>query len=184
MVELLSSLPLGVNSTSWHRSVSTIPTNHSPFGVNSTSGHRSVSTMPTNYSSFGKQSEITNPVVDGKVTSAITLDPFIEFQEAAQNPLPSATSEAQEPTDNAEEDNSDGYSDAGSLRGNEDDMTENFAEWFHALIEQQLGETSSRDVLAVLPRLLQEFAIRLGHEGKNRDHRNLMYVAHKPRAYR
>jgi hypothetical protein len=79
MVDLLSSSPLGVNITSGHRSVSTMPTNHSSFRANSTSGHRSVSTMPTNYSSFGKQSEITKAVVDGKVTSAITLHPFIEF---------------------------------------------------------------------------------------------------------
>jgi hypothetical protein len=171
------------NSTSGHRSGSTILANHSSLRVNSTSGHRSVSTMPTDYSSFGKQSEIAKDVVDSKVTS-VTLDPFIELQEAAQNPLPSVTSKAQEPTYNAEEDDSDIYSDAGSLRGNEDDMTEKFAEWFYALIEHQRGETSSHDVLAVLPELLQEFAIRLGHEGKKRDYRNLMYVAHKPRAYR
>jgi hypothetical protein len=78
------------------------------------------------------------------------------------------------------------YSEAGSLDlgGKESYLTHSFAEWFLALVEQQIEGDFASHVAAVLPDLLQEFAIRIGHEGKTSSHRNLMYVAHRPSAYR
>ena len=107
-----------------------------------------------------------------------------ELPEPANVEPQSKSSEVPRHTESGMDNDLDTYSDAGSFTTKEDEVTKSFAEWLLAMIHQQLGEISSGDVRAILPEMLQEFAIRLGHEGKTRDHRKLMYVAHKPAAYR
>jgi hypothetical protein len=130
-----------------------------------------------------KQSVVNGAMLATRAMSAATLSPIAQLPGATQvEPLPES-SEVQRPTKESFDDSFDIYSDAGSLKSKEDEVTESFSEWLLAMIHQQLGEISSSDALAVLPEILQEFAVRLGHEGKTRNHRKLMYVAHKPAAY-
>lgn len=71
----------------------------------------------------------------------------------------------------------DDYSDAGSIADSQDMYT-------NALQNELLQDFKSLNVResALEPLLalrLQEFAVRLGHQGFSQDHQNMMYVAHK-----
>lgn len=69
----------------------------------------------------------------------------------------------------------DEYSDAGSI-ADQDELYANI------LQNELLQDLDSRDLAGVeplLPGLLEEFAIRIGHQGETQDHRNLMYIVHK-----
>ncbi len=79
----------------------------------------------------------------------------------------------------------DNYSDPGSMKGDEGSFTAEFAEWLLERITQHLGDVPSEDLVETLSHeLLKEFAIRLGHKGKTKDHQQVMYCAHKPAAYK
>lgn len=63
--------------------------------------------------------------------------------------------------------------------------SEMFSWWLWPFIEKTLEQNPLSDVQEALsPRILREFAIRLGHEGRTEDHRAMMWFAHTPEAYR
>jgi hypothetical protein len=81
---------------------------------------------------------------------------------------------------NGEEQDDDGYSDVGSIAMYEDGYAT-------ALQNELLQDLFEHDPAAIdmptLPLLLQEFAIRIGHQGESSDSRNMMYFAHKLSRY-
>jgi hypothetical protein len=83
-----------------------------------------------------------------------------------------------EPMLNAEGENYDGnYSDAGSIADHE----EIYANILSNEILQDLKVTDWGHIEPMLCAALEEFAVRLGHQGESRNHRNMMYIVHKHR---
>jgi hypothetical protein len=82
----------------------------------------------------------------------------------------------QTPANKDEQDN-DTYSEAGSIA----DYEEIYANILRNELLQDLKSTDLTNVGQLLSLLLEEFAIRIGHQGESRDHQNMMYIAHKHR---
>lgn len=102
---------------------------------------------------------------DRDITTYDTLEPAVATEEI--------------PEDEENHDDADCYSDVGSLGSMEDGTTTEFLEWLAASLHREIQPGAVHDCIGDLPRMLREFAIRIGHEGQGSEHRNLMYIAHK-----
>jgi hypothetical protein len=71
----------------------------------------------------------------------------------------------------------DNYSDAGSIADHE----EMYANILSNELLQDLKEIGGENIEQMLCTALEEFAVRLGHQGESRNHQNMMYIAHKNR---
>jgi hypothetical protein len=71
----------------------------------------------------------------------------------------------------------DNYSDAGSIA----DYEEMYANILSNELLQDLKVIGGGDIELMLCTALEEFAVRLGHQGESRDDQNMMYIAHKNR---
>ena len=78
---------------------------------------------------------------------------------------------------NRNEQDNEAYSEAGSIT----DYEEIYANVLRSELLQDLKSIDLTDVEPLLSLLLEEFAIRIGHQGESRDHQNMMYIAHKHR---
>lgn len=79
-------------------------------------------------------------------------------------------------SDHGEQD-SETYSDAGSITDYEDV----YANILQNELLQDLDPAEMIKVEPLLSQLVEEFAIRIGHEGESQDNQNMMYIAHKYR---
>jgi hypothetical protein len=129
--------------------------------------------------------DVSSSTVERSIFDHMTLSDATKFTPFSITSFPGLLTGQDIPSDQVklgksltdDDQGSETYSEAGSLA----DYENAYANILQNELLQDLDSAELIGVEPLLPQLIEEFAIRIGHQGESQDHQNMMYIAYKYR---